>query len=168
MNSSIVKYLLIAGVIVVWGMIVVRIISSLSDKAQVNKAEVSFAPVASLHSLEDAFVLYADYPDPFLVQDDTAYIENSQQPVISVLDGNGSSEVSAPKEEVAPADPDIIRFAGAIINPSTRSKMAIIRLNGKEILIREGGKSDGVRVLKIYNDHVIIKFKSRKIELLIE
>lgn len=158
MENKYLKYGLIAGAVFVWGAIIVRVFGGLSRPTpppwQAPRQQVIAAQPAS-----DSFVLFADYPDPFLPDPD------------SITDIAAKSTSPYPSPAGTPALPpppplkSMIQYIGLIANPQKKVKIAILNINGKEVLLREKGKKDGLLLIKIERDKVIVDYNGRHGEI---
>ena len=122
MENKYLKYGLIAGAIFVWGAIIIRVVNGMSrpipPQPQAPRQQVIAAQPAS-----DSFVLFADYPDPFLPDPDT----------INDIVAKTASPAPYPGNPVTtPAPPplkSIIQYVGLIANPKKKVMIAILNIN---------------------------------------
>lgn len=137
MGSKNFRYFLIVAVVLVWGVIIVRILKSVSSVTKTtSRAHIykkSYNNVAV-----DTFSLISDYPDPFIP--DTSDINNA-----SLSLQNSSSK------PIVPVRPDIsfIEYTGMISSSRHKSKIALVTVHGKEDVIKEGGIIEGFHLQKI-------------------
>jgi len=150
------KYILIIGVAVIWGIIIFRIITAQNEGA--IKREVT-APPKSAQPIYDSFSLNADYPDPFL-PDTTLILPASQ----SKKNNAAQIQTNAPIEQSKP-DINFIQYIGMISNPQKKIKVAIVQMHGREYLVREKEEFGEVTFLRIEKGglSVLIKGKMYKI-----
>ena len=158
MNPKLFKYILVVGVISVWGIIFYRLLNAASD------TEISIPTKNKDQKLipfvVDSFSLYADYPDPFLEQESTKEDSlvnkeaKSQEPAIQTIIQN-------------PVKPDIsyLEYRGLIINPQNKTKVAIVRIKDKELMIKEKDRVEGVYFKKISKEKLIISIKGNTMYL---
>src|SRR5690349_14975588 len=71
MNQKPVKYLLIGGVALVWGLIIYRVVTGLSPDDNLPALNAPNTAATSYVPLSDSFTLIADYSDPFIPGSDT-------------------------------------------------------------------------------------------------
>ncbi len=160
MNQKPVKYLLIGGVVLVWGLIIYRVVDGLSPDdvpaiKAANPLAVTYVPPA------DSFTLIADYSDPFIPGSDTvdAEVEMTAKPVVA----------PAPPPPVInkpPADAykeGTIQYEGMISNPAKKLKLGTITLNGKEMLVKEKDKVEEYLIQKISLETIVVRYKNKNI-----
>src|SRR5438128_2001268 len=137
MENKYMKYGLIGGTVLVWGLIIYRVSAGIAapDRSPVSPPK----PHAAAPAVDnDSFVLYADYPDPFIPEKDS----------VEVMDLKKNIAVSpAPPGVAAPAGPkppttletlkSMFQYVGMIGNPGKKMKIAIVILHGREQLVRE-------------------------------
>jgi type II secretory pathway component PulC len=113
---------------------------------------------------DDNFVLYADYPDPFLPETDTSNADN-----LSVRKGPVNAGTAIPGvNTVLNSNPEIItektvqgflQYTGMISNPQKKLRIAIISIHGKEVLVKEKERIEDIRIKKIYEDRIYVLYK---------
>ncbi|HRO46359.1 hypothetical protein [Agriterribacter sp.] len=160
------KYFLIAGVALVWGIIIYRIIRSLSNETPVVPVPLLAAPTFNYTIEPDTFFLFADYPDPFLPDEENSDTGNVSEPKPIT---NTDPGLNQPPLQTAPADsfdPSIIKYTGMIANPEMKIRMAIIKINEREVVLKEKGKTADFTLQKILKDKIIIMHKSKRYEVL--
>jgi hypothetical protein len=167
MKSNLLKYALIAGALLIWGIVVFRVIDSLKDN-NMPTAEPARLPSFDYTTQKDTFSLYADYPDPFLPEADvedsamvqSVGVQSSAAPAPSA--GNNQVAVTPPVDQFSPAS---VKYTGMINNPEKKIKMALLKINGQEITLREKAKSNDIMLLSIQPDKIVIKRKNKRYEI---
>ena len=164
MENKYFKYGLIVVVIAVWGAIIYRVAGGLSGPDK-PVAAVYHKPKAEAAVVREPFVLFADYPDPFLPEADS----------IELVDGKktgtapgpaGYAPGSAPRVE--PPEPTVqsfLTYVGMIGNPAKKLKVAIISLHGKEMLMKEKEKREGIVLRKIDKEWIGVVYKGKYVEV---
>jgi hypothetical protein len=146
MNQKNVKYLLIAGLALVWGTVIFKIIKGLGSKETVTTSMYKAAFI-NYDQPRDSFTLMLDYSDPFLPGDEDA----------SVAD---SAVLTLPVKDPLPAKPvyDLskIQYFGMITNPEQKKKVAILSISGKEYMVKEKDRIDEILIKKITKDKLIV------------
>jgi hypothetical protein len=156
MKNKPLTYLLIVSVAAVWGIIFYRIFSAGNDEEEIFRPLVKSQFVnESLddYSYKDTFTLVLNYRDPFL---STAiyYVEEKVAQVASkpiVFN-------AAPKRPAI--NWNIIKYTGFISNPSKKSVVAIMSINGKEYMMKEGELVAGVKILRNLKDSVKVSYQN--------
>lgn len=169
MENKYLKYVLIGVVVIVWGAIIFRVAGGVSGP-DATPAVIPHPVKKEVAALPDSFVLFADYPDPFIPEEDT-------------LDPIGGKKTPAPPAGTAPATttgtgamgtipkpapPPVtsyLQYIGMIGNPEKKLKIAIISLHGQEILLREKEKREDLVVKKIEKDRIQVVYKGKTLEL---
>ena len=159
MNQKSLRYFLLAGVILIWGVIVFRIINGLNNND--DPANPVRKKVASINYniTKDSFLLIANYPDPFIpgnikIKD----AGNDLQPLTRepVLNNN-----SIPEQKKIAFDINSIQYHGMIANSETKMKLAIITLADKEYTAKEGDKIELITLRKITKTGIVIISKGK-------
>jgi hypothetical protein len=159
MNQKPVKYFLVVGVVVVWGLIIYRVLDRLNpDDVPVIKASNTIATTYTPPT--DSFSLIADYTDPFIPEEDTVEANMTVMPP------------AAPAPSLLPVvkPPDTykegtIQYEGMISNPVKKLKLGTISINGKEMLVKEKDKVEEYVIEKITAETIIIRYKGKKIPI---
>lgn len=151
MKNKKVTYFLLLAVLLVWGLIFYRAYESVSGDTNdlPNRQRTVPAPDPYTQIL-DTFTLLANYRDPFL----------GLMPEAKT--GNRKQEPRIAAEKSTPTDWSFISYKGTIHNRKQRKRIAIFSIHGKEVLIPEGGSSEGITFLKNYPDSVKIAFEGKK------
>lgn len=165
MENKYMKYGLIAVVIVVWGAIIYRIVGGMSG------TDVPVAAARPRLKIETpiargSFVLFADYPDPFIPEPDSIDLidvkKNTTGAPMTVL-------ATPPMASLKPAPPptleSFLQYSGMIGNPDKKLKIAIINLHGKALLVKEKEKHDEVLIKKIDKDKIGVVYKGKYVEI---
>ncbi|WP_205511079.1 hypothetical protein [Longitalea arenae] len=161
-NQKPVKYLLIGGVVVVWGLIIYRVVDGLSPDEHMPAIKAANTLTAAYAAPADSFTLIADYSDPFIPGTDTvdAEVTPLSQPVAAPMP---APVVVKPPVEVYKEG--TIQYEGMISNPQKKIKLGAITLNGKELLVREKDKVEGYVVQKISAEMIVIRYKNKNITI---
>jgi hypothetical protein len=159
MKPKISKYLLIAGVALVWGLIIYRVVSGFDNDGPaipIQPITNSFEQVVK----KDSFTLIADYPDPFL-GDEEDILKSIAREVLPVI----SSEPQTPAPVTEPPQPEdisFIQYKGMIVNSETKAKAAIVGIREAEYVLRENEQSADI-ILKIIEPfQITIIYKKKK------
>jgi hypothetical protein len=158
------KYILLAVVAGVWGIIIYRILSGINT----NGSE-SVLPVRLILKMKDTgfyepYNLVANYEDPFGVEEDSLNLEKYTDSLIKSTNKflqNSSMSDGLNKLDTNP-DISFIKYKGLIINPMSHKKAAIISINGKEIFVSPKSKIDNVEIRSIQKNKIQIVYLSKK------
>ncbi|MFN3402668.1 MAG: hypothetical protein ACK40G_01145 [Cytophagaceae bacterium] len=158
MKGKSVTYFLIAGVVVIWGIIFYRIYISVSssDNNIIYKAPVVMSGAEI--NVKDTFDLVANYRDPFLgnlakVAEDKPVILKAAVPVVKNV-----PKIKEPEPEM---DWSFISYFGNIKNPQTQKTVALISIHGKDYMVSVGQEIQGVVILNNMNDSIRISFEKK-------
>ena len=151
LKNKYVKYLLIAAVACVWGTILYRIAGAIGDSSPVVAQQtipVTDIPFQGTHH----YILVAGYPDPFL---------KDNLPVMDTVATN-----ALPAAAVTPPPPVIdisfVQYLGMISNIDHPKKVALVNVNGKEEMVKEGDVVGEVRVRKILPGELKVVYKGKE------
>ncbi len=149
MQQKTLKYILIGGVVFIWGLIIYKIIDATGEEVVPVKPSVNY----NVKDMEfEKFTLNADYPDPFL-PDATTVFDSVKTP--------GIPQPPVQQSETPKPDLSFIEYHGMINNPLKRVKVGMIKLNGKELLVKEKEEIGEVSITKIGKDVLSIFFRGQ-------
>lgn len=140
MNQKILRYGLIAAVVLVWGMIIQQVFSAMGDDNK-NAATPLSDTLSGIGTMPaDTFSLLLNYDDPFILADTVAEIDTV------VVNPVSPPVVKAPEPK-----PDIsfIRYMGMISNADKKSRAAIINFRGRDMMVREDQDVEEITIKKI-------------------
>ncbi len=162
MNQKPVKYLLIAGVVLVWGLIIYRVVDGMNPDDNIPAIKAANTLTTAYVAPADSFTLIADYTDPFIPGSDSVDAE-------ALMDKPVTPPPPPPpvvnKPPVDTYKEGTIQYSGMISNPQKKIKLGTITLNGKEMLVREKDKVEGYVIQKISAETTIIKYKNKNITI---
>lgn len=147
-------YLLIVSVLALWGFIFYRVADNASAKPAGSAAPEKMAlPEADkVFIARDTFTLLLNYRDPFTGE------------IMEERIGNAPDMDAGPALPPAKPEPlkvDHIKYAGYIINPSSKRSISILTINGKEQMMTEGEVSGEVKLLRNRKDSVEVIYKGK-------
>jgi hypothetical protein len=145
MENKYIKYLLIIGVVLIWGIIVVRIINGAEQQ---NKQIVVIPAVQTINyeKRKDSFSLLANYPDPFIPETDSL---NEDSLYKTNFTKNSATRIDSIFRK---PDYSFIKYVGIIANKEKKLKIAIINFRGNDMLMKEKDKIEDFRLKKIDNE----------------
>ena len=163
------RYGLIVVVIVVWGAIITRVVGGMSGP-DVQAAAARSRPKVEAPVTREGFVLFADYPDPFIPEPDSLDEIEVKKPgapgtVGAMGTGPMAGAMNTPPKPPPPTLQSILQYVGMIGNPDRKLKIAIINLHGKELLVKEKEKHDEVLIKKIEKDKIGVVYKGKYVEV---
>jgi len=149
-------YLLGAVVLLVWGMIIYRIFTAAagSDNA---------TPLLSNREQKEP---YNDYALP---KDTTRLLLNYRDP-FGLVKFKDTADIAVKshrrgKVVLAPAKPafnwSFIKYSGYIHNPASKKLIALVTVNGKNVMLSEGETKENVRLIKNMRDSIRVSFNGQ-------
>ena len=159
-NKKYARYFLIAGVLLVWGIVIYRVVMGLDHSSNVPAKLKSNMFQFNYSFKKDSFELIGDYPDPFLGEIDTISVSDSlelfKEPADAAKFISSSSDHSNKKEE-----PLGIKYLGMIYNASNHKKAGIVNLRNTETIVTEGQKVDDFLIRKIRKGEIFIIYNTK-------
>jgi len=145
-------YLLICCVAVVWGVIFYRVFTGMAAEQQPEIAQKSVKePYFNIQDhATDVFRLDLSYPDPF----SDPGVEPAIVPAGSTL-ARQSTPLPPPRPKT---DWSGINCLGELYNSTQRKHIAIINIKGKEVMLTEGQRSEGLRFIKRVGDSIQVEY----------
>ncbi len=140
MKNTKITYLLIGIVILIWGIIVFRLVSTVTDD-HTTKTKYSNNIARKEKEINENYKLKLNYRDPFLGK---SYKKELPKRKI----------IKKPIITVPTINLDGIQLKGVIRN--NKHKIAIVNFNGQEQLIKEGDTYNNIRFVKYYNDSIVL------------
>ena len=165
MKNKAMIYLLGLAVAVVWGLIVYRLVSASGGDEDLPQAmaaaPTSREPLNDYAPVKDTARLMLSYRDPFAMTkaQDTAKVI----PLHTIL--SQSAKPSVVNLAAAPVKPAInwgfISYAGYIRNPASKRLLALVHINGKELMLSEGETADQVKLIRNLRDSIKIAYQGK-------
>lgn len=151
-----VTYLLIVLVITVWGLIIYRVILAWSgdDEGKAVIPETGKREVFNDYAEpKDTAHLMQNYRDPFGLVRPKDTLVRSQRAAVG-----GTVTV---KQAPLVMNWDFIRYVGYIRNPGSKALIAMIHVNGQELMLGEGESAGQLRLLKNLRDSIKINYNGK-------
>jgi hypothetical protein len=149
-------YLLGAAVLIVWGLIIYRIFNALNDTgpdASAMSAPVKKETYNDYTIPADTTRLSLNYRDPFGITQTKDTVSDKHMLISAVK--------TAPREAAPGMNWDFIRFVGYIRNPDSKKLVAMIHLNGAELMMSEGEMNSNLKLIKNYRDSIKITYQGK-------
>lgn len=149
-------YLLVVMVLAVWGLIGHRIYSSLNEEPDIIDSfqQISRAKLSpnDYELIKDTAKLQLNYRDPFNPAEQIQI-----RPVTTIK--------SLPTTQFVVREPlinwSMIKYSGFVRNPGSNKLIALININGKNVMLSEGEKAEEVKLLRNMKDSVKVAFRGR-------
>jgi hypothetical protein len=160
LNNKNLKYFLFSIVIIVWGLIILSIIKSLSSqKAARDEAKLQIHHAQNY--FVDTFILIQDYPDPFLPSNDSLDAQDRISNVSNRTNPPIVSEDSLFRIKINKS----VKLNGVIKSSGDKKMIGMITINGKEYVVKSGQIVEDVLISKITKDAVMIVVNKRKFNI---
>ncbi len=143
MGKNTKTYVLLAVVLVIWGIIAVRIFSTISPETQEEQAisKASFTPLKVI--APDTFSINADYRDPFL----------GTYPASAAT---AAKPKRTPKKEM----PAIaVQYTGSMVNSSAKKHIYFVTINGQQHLLEKGKTAGDVTLIHGTEKAITIRYQ---------
>lgn len=156
MKSKKFTYVLMACVAAVWGIIFYRIYVAVTEE----DAPITAGPVAKtayfkmVNHEEDKVALDLNYRNPFS-GGTSSFVEEKETPITATVKPMPQAPFM-PKPQVNWGG---VLYSGYINNPTTKQKLAILSINGKEAMLSEGQSANGLKLLKHAGDSVRVQYQ---------
>lgn len=155
MKNKKVTYIMIVLALVVWGMILYRVFSAVSgndDNAFTPAIHPPKEPFRDYAATADTVHLKLNYRDPFGLQKKA---DTTEIPVRQI------AHISLPQPAKPAFNWSFIKYSGFIRNPGSKKLIAILSVNGKNVMMAEGESAEQVKLLKNLKDSVKIAFNGK-------
>ncbi len=156
MKNKTTLYILGLAVALIWGLVIYRVFAAVKgdDDYQPVSPKAAKETFDDFSPLKDTAVLQLNYRDPFglIKPKDTAkaVIRNSG------INMNGSHVNITPR-----INWEFIRYSGFIRNPVSKKLIALVTINGHEVMLNEGETADNVRLIKNLGDSIRISYTGK-------
>lgn len=160
-------YVLVPAVILIWGLIGYKFYIGVSrEEATINYVK-SPKSIQDNDKKTDSFTLGLNYPDPFLYhpinppQRKDYFFPNAPSYSSSVRE---TAPISAVPVKVVPPPVNwpVIEYLGIIENKRKGTRIAMLRIGSKDIMLKEKQMGSGIRVEKIFRDSITLYFQNEK------
>ncbi len=163
MKNKSATYILLTGVLIVWGLVFYRIFAGLGSE-DVSSFEIPQKKIinTSIQKEKEAFVLLANYRDPFIggtsraLQSSGTFFGNN-----SSVQENKVKKVAVKKEEIV-IDWNFLDYIGIVYNKETQKKVGLLVISGKEYMVNDKDVINEVAILRKERDSIQVEYKGVK------
>ena len=148
-------YILLPLTAIIWGMIVYRIFFDTNAQEESSLFVQNKSTQNRAVAPPDTFELLLNYPDPFL---------KHERRVIPNTDVSTTKKEAEPKPQ-KPAEVvnwPAIKYGGLVRQVNQENELAIVTINGSSQLMKTGETVNDIKLIKIYNDSIIVSFQTQK------
>jgi hypothetical protein len=157
MNHKYLKYFLIFGVILVWGLIILNVVKGVSLQKTVHAdLKRRILPVANY--IADSFVLIQDYPDPFLPSCDSLKEPDNLPSVTNKNMLQVISQDSFLRVKVY----NMVKLNGVIKGSGNKNIIGMITINGVGYVVKPGQIVENILIRKISKESILIVIDKKK------
>lgn len=147
-------YILMPIVILVWGFVFYQLYGYFfSTPSYANTEEKTIINIDEIK--KDTFSIVANYRDPFLSQ---KKIQTTNHQVAVKTNGLTTKKNSAPTVLKLPS----IQYKGMIKNNNSEKRVAIVNIDGKERIVKEGTTLNELKVVKIEKETITVSFQDEQ------
>ena len=150
-------YFLLASVVVVWAIIAMKVYKNLNKKSDSELIHRMNFEEVDMSFLDRKYELNLSYEDPFLGN------SSKRRPVHLK---NGKKESGNRKSQKKTDDPlTKIKYYGSI---KGSSKIAIIEIEGRSLIVKEDEERFNCKIQKIYDDAIMILINGKQAKIMKE
>lgn len=161
------SYLLGAVVLLIWGIVIHRLIKGLfsDDEGMVMRTPSDPVDSTSVERAADTFSLKLDYPDPFLK--DAPRRRRARRVRDQKEEEKGSKDQKKDNEDKNGEEKEQLRwpqleFGGIVRNRSSDRVVALLRIDGKDRLMKEGDEHEKVSLEEVWSDSVRVALNGKE------
>ena len=149
------KPVLIVAVIFIWGGIIFRVVGMFSSSGDNTLLFDNNLSEQNHYKFKtDSFSIAANYSDPFLSK---RYRRNTSASAQTPVKKKKQSPKIEKKQEIKKcAWPNLV-FGGLIHNNENENKTALLQLNGKKLLVKNGDIINDITIVSVTSDSVLLK-----------
>lgn len=162
MKKKTTQLILGTSVLIIWSLIAFRVFDGITGKEQFIEI-MENRPVSFTSVIEDSFTIYADYPDPFLIEENGSSIKANLNSSVS--------KYQSSKKETQEQDISIVNsliYFGQMTNKKNKVKFALVSISGNELLVKEKEVIKGIRIIKVEAQKIIISYKGKVFPITIQ
>lgn len=156
MKNKKLTYLLGVIVLAIWGMIVYRVFVAVKgnddDHVPTGQVTASREPYNDYSIPRDTTHLLLNYRDPF------GLVKFKDTAELVVKASRISRVVPIPKPAI---NWTFIQYAGYIRNPGSKKLIALVNINGKNEMLKEGETKEQVKLIKNMRDSIKISYNGQ-------
>jgi hypothetical protein len=151
LSKNLKTYLLLAIVLLIWGIIGFKVVSAISKEPEVPMVEARPTMLPRSIVKKDTFKLVADYRDPFL----GTLPKSKKKPVKRTVQ----------KKPVAKRN---IIYSGLVSQTGSGNTMFFVSIDGQQYIMSKSQEIDGVRLLKGNDKNITVRYDGRSETILLQ
>jgi hypothetical protein len=158
MKNRFFQYLLIILVIAIWGAIIYKIITKMNSKENINLPSSSILKNDLQKTEDEKYTVSGNYGHYPFVE-----IIGNELGVAVTKDEDSYNETNVYDNPVQPVNWPKIEFHGLIINnKNTEFKIALVKIENFDYLLKRKEEVRDIKVLALYPDSIVLSFKNNK------
>lgn len=138
-------------IILVWGFVFYQLYTYFFSKPSIANQETTYQ-VNEGEIKRDTFFIVANYRDPFLGT--KASVNNE-----AIKTNNYTSTKTVISSKVTTELWPSIEYHGMIKNNNSNKRVGIIKIDGKEFLVKEGDEKYDVKIIQIDKEEIKVRFQ---------
>ncbi|MDF1676543.1 MAG: hypothetical protein P1U44_12585 [Vicingaceae bacterium] len=148
-------YILMPIVILVWGFVFYQLYGYFfSTPSYANTEEKTIINIDEIK--KDTFSIVANYRDPFLSQ---KRVQTVNYQVATKTNGTSKTKKHTPPTVLKWPS---IQYKGMIKNNNSERRVAIVNIDGKERIVKEGTTLNELKVVKIEKETITVSFQDEQ------
>lgn len=159
MKNKGVTYLLLAAVCLIWGIVIYRLISGMSDDETNNFAQPN-EKFVDLDSVSETYSLIASYRDPFLGKSFVSNANTAPRKIVNVVKNTLPIPVIIPKSVIY-IDWSFIQYQGLISNKGKAKLIGLIKIKGEDHMVSVNSTINDVKITFLSKDSVGVIFQGQ-------
>lgn len=154
-------YLLIIGLLAIWGFIAIKLIFNFDTTENVSNNNF-VVEKAIIKNEIDSFSILANYEDPFRVKFYKKPIYSKKPKSAKTPSKPQAKKVAKPIKKITI---EHIKYYGIIKNSNTSKAVGIVYINDQEVLVSVGSEIKEGKILSIQEDKLKLLYKEQAFEL---
>src|ERR1700757_310240 len=141
-------YIMLPLVLGIWVMIIYKVYKTINGNKENPVFHMQDGLVTSAKHELDTFVIVASYRDPFLDKIVSEQQIERKNNISNIVPKNTQSfaKIIAPWPS--------INYVGIIKNKKSSKQTILVQLNGKEMILKEGDRAEGLTLCRVYKDSI--------------
>jgi len=154
-----VTYLLLAAVCLIWGIVIYRLISGMSDDETIDFAQ-SNEKFVDLDSVSETYSLIASYRDPFIGKSTIVKTNTTPRTVVKIAKPVVPVPGIIPKPVIY-IDWSFIQYQGLISNKGKAKLIGLVKIKGEDHMVSVNSTIKDVKITFLNKDSVGVIFQGQ-------
>lgn len=149
-------YILAPLALLIWGLIFYKIFTHFGGDQKDSMSNRDHPNTGQKETPRDTFIILANYRDPFFGRNDRPYLQGNRTDHV-LNNQTGFSKKNNPLPEIIPE----IKYCGIIANTKNKRRVGLMRMNNKDLLLKEGDSYNELKIVRLFNDSVKIIYNRK-------